>query len=131
MDFAHVPINDIFLLYERYNREILNITFQADNNAKENLIKHLSKIVRHDLSLVSIQNFPKCLCMKVTDIFLTKKYGFELIINEISFNQLEFKLKIKQSIYEEFFDSIQDLTSYLKREVLDKILFESDILKIY
>ena len=118
MDFKYIPINGISLLKMKYDREVLKIVCQNNQQTQKNLAIDLSKIVKQEFSL---ENFPKSHNMRIKDSFQAKQISLELIINEISLNQLEFRLNIKHSAYEEFSDCIQDLINYLKREVLEKM----------
>ena len=118
MDFEYIPINDISLLKVKYDKEILKIFCQNNDKTQNNLANDLSKIVKQEFSL---ENFPKSHYITVKDSFQAKKISLQLIINEINLNQLEFKLNIKHSAYEDFLDCIQDLINYLKREVLEKM----------
>ena len=119
MNFKYIPIEDISQL-NKYDKEILRIVKRNDNKAQRLLAKNLWKILKQDLSMVKLQDFPKSYCIKVTDSFLAKKFSFGVMINKIGLNQVEFKLNIKQSVFDEFLDSHQDLMNYLN-SVLEKM----------
>ena len=121
MEFNSIPISQLSLFNVKYNKEILRVVCEKDNNAQKLLEKCLSKIIKQDFSMAKDQNVQNSYCIKIKDSFQAKDFSFGVIINEIRLNQLEFKLKIKQSLYEECLDFHKDLKNYLKREVLDII----------
>ena len=104
--------------------EFLRIVKENDNNIQRLISKNLWKILKQDLSMAKLQDFPKFYCIKVTDYFLAKKIGFVVTIQEISSHQVEFKLYMKESVYE-FLEPQQNSSKYLNT-VLDKMF--SDIL---
>ena len=119
MDFFYIPLNDMSPLRIKYNKEILRVVCQKHHNTHKILSKHLSKILKKDFSIDKTTKYPIFHCLKITDSFQNKKISFDIIVDELSLNQIELKLNIKQSIYEEFVDSHQDLIDYLKQDVLD------------
>ena len=116
--FKYIPISDISLVNLKYNKEILRMVCQNNENVQKILSKTWSKILKQDLAIVKEQYLPKSYCVKVKDTFQAKNFSFELIINEISLNQLEFKVNINKFVDE---DSHQDLTNYLKRDVFNAL----------
>ena len=121
MDFVDIPLNDMSLLRMKYNKEILKVACQRHHTHKI-LSKILSKILQKDYFLmVELTKYPILHCLKITDSFQNIKISFNIIIEELSVNQIEFKVNIKQSIFDKFVDSHQDLIHYLKQDVLDII----------
>ena len=112
MDCKLIPKGDMSLLLAKYEKEILKMVSQPSNTHKP-LEKYLSKLLNKDLLIEKGQDF----CMKVKDSFQGKFFSFVVIINEISQNQLEFKLNIRKSVLV----SDQSLINYLKTEVLGMI----------
>ena len=119
MDFKLIPKGDMSLLLTKYDKEILKIVGKS-SKADKPLEKYLSKFLKKDLSMEKDRD----LCMKVKDSFQGKNLGFVVIINEISQDQIEFKLNIKKSVFQMFSDSDQSLINYLKTEVLGMIFPE-------
>ena len=124
MEFVHIPQNDMSPLRSKYNKEILRVACQKHHNTHKILLKHLSKILKKDFSIDKTTEYPILHCLKVTDSFQNKKISFDIIIDELSLNQMDFKLNLKQSIYEEFVDFNQELIDYLKQDVLDIMFCE-------
>ena len=122
MDIKHIPMEEISHSNLKYNKEILRIVKQIDDNTQRPLTKNLSKILKQDLSKFSHQDLSKSYSIKVTDSYLAKKFSFSVTMNEISLNNVEFKLNIKQSVYDEFLNSHQDLINYLNI-VLERMFF--------
>ena len=112
MDFKFIPKGDRSPLLTKYDNEIFKMVGQS-NNAHKPLEKYMSKLLNNDLSIEKGQD----ICMKVKDSFQGKFFSFVVIINEISQNQLEFKLNIRKSVL----DSDPSLINYLKTEVLGMI----------
>ena len=121
--FKLIPKDDISLLLAKYDEELFKIVSQY-NQSKTPLEKYLMKLLKEDLSSEHSQDYPKSYCIRVKDSFQTKMLSFIVLINEISLNQLEFKLNIKKSVFQMFLDSDQDLINYLKKEVLGDIFSE-------
>ena len=119
MDFKLIPKGDISPLLTKYDKEIFKMVGESSNDHRP-LEKYLSKLLNKDLSLDKDQDF----CMKVKDSFQGTILSFVVIINEISKNQLEFKLNIRKSVFQMFIDSHQNLINYLKTEVLGMIFPE-------
>ena len=120
MNFQYIPIDNIPLINNKYNQEMLRIVKKKDNDSQKFITKKIWKLLKQDFSTIKLQDFPNPYCIKITDSFLSKKISFCVFINEIIINQLEFKLNIKQSAYEQFSDLHKDLINYLKI-VLEKI----------
>ena len=123
MDFKYIPINKISALNSKYNKEILGVVRQKENNDQGNLTNKLLKILQNDLTTFDTQDLSKSHCIKVRDSYLTKKFCFYVIMTEISFNKVECKVNIKDSAFEEFSGTQKDLNSYLIL-VLDKMVFD-------
>ena len=117
MDFVNIPLNDMSPLRMKYNKEILRVFCQKDQNTHKILSKHLLKILKKDYSIAT--SYPILHCLKITDSFQNKKIRFDIIIEELNVKQIEFKLNIKPSLHEKFVDSHQELIDYLKQDVLD------------
>ena len=119
MGLKFIPKEDISLLLTKYDKEIFKMVGQS-SNAHKPLENYLSMFLYKDLSIEKGQG----VCMKVKNSFQGKILRFVVIINEISKNQLEFKLNITTSVFQMFIDSHQSLIDYLKTEVLGKIFPE-------
>ena len=93
---------------------------------------YLSKIFKEDFSdiMVDLQSsesaLSKAYCMKVKDSFQGKDFGFEIIISDCG-NEVDFKIKIKDIVVEDFSDCLPDLVSYLKKEVYNPIFQDAFI----
>ena len=123
MDFKYIPIEEVSLLNVKYNKEILRIIKQNYNNVQTYLGKTLLKILKLDSSKLTPQDLSKFCCIKVTDLYLTKKFSFAVMVSELSLNNVEYKLNIKQSFHDEFLNCNQDLINYLKI-VLERMFFD-------
>ena len=119
MNFQLIPIDNISSLKLKYNKEIL--TIKSQNNPKL-LEKNMLKILSKNFSFV--QNGATSYFIRVKDSFQTKKFSFVVIISKINLSQLEFRIIMKMSSYEEFLFCHQDLINYLRREVLEKMFHE-------
>ena len=117
LKIQYVPQANVPLLKLKYDKEILRTSVQIDENTKKNLKINLSKILKQDFT----KDFSNCYCLKISDSFHAKKFSFELTLTEINLSALEFKITIKQSVYYEFFEIADELITYLKRDVFDKI----------
>ena len=118
MDFKYINNEERSKLNLKYNVEILKSVQQIDNKTQDLLEKYLSKVLKQNFSKKDYQN-PYCL--KVKDLFQTKKLSFGVILNKISLNELEFRLNIKKSLFEEFLNFHNDLITYLQQEVIDQM----------
>ena len=119
MDFK-LKQKEIFLLLTKYDEEILKIVGQYDNTQKP-LEKYMSKLLKQDLTREKDKDLPKSYCIKIKDSFQEKIISFIVIINETNLNQLEFKVYIRNSVFQLFLENNQDLINYLKKEVLEKL----------
>ena len=117
MNFKIIPIRDFSPLKTKYNKEILKVLQQNDNHIQ----KTFAKFLNQDFSKFKLLDFAKSYCIKVSDVFQAKRFNFVVIINEISLNQLQIKLNIKQSAFDQFLDVQQEFICYLNREFFDKI----------
>jgi len=125
MDFKYIPLKKNSISTEKYNKEIFRMT-SSSKNAKQLINNYLSKIFKEDFSnrLVdllqssSVLALSKAYCMKVKDSFQGKAFGFEIIISACG-NEVDFTIKIKDIVVDDFSDSLPDLVSYLKKEVYD------------
>ena len=113
---------------EKYNKEIFRMS-SSSKNAKQLINNYLSKIFKEDFSdiMVDLQSssepaFSKAYCLKVKDSFQGKVFGFEIIISDCE-NEVDFKIKIKDIVVENFSDSLPDLVNYLKKEVYDRFFY--------
>ena len=126
MDFKYIPLQKQSIFTEKYNKEIFRMS-SSSKNAKQLINNYLSKIFKEDFSdiMVDLQSssesaFSKAYCMKVKDSFQGKGFGFEIIISDCG-NEVDFKIKIKDIVLEDFSDFLPDLVSYLKKEVYDRL----------
>ena len=127
MDFKYIPLKKQYISTEKYNKEIFRMA-SSSKNAKQLINNYLSKLFKEGFSdiMVDLQSssepaFSKVYCMKVKDSFQGKVFGFEIIISDCE-NEVDFKIKIKDIVVEDFSDSLQDLEKYLKKEVYDRFL---------
>jgi hypothetical protein len=123
MDFKNIPINKTSALKSKYNKEILRVVRQKDKNAQGNLTDNFLKILKNDLTNFDPQDLSKSHCIKVRDSYLNNKFCFCVIMTEISVNQVELNVNIKESAFEEFSGTQRDLSSYLNM-ILDKMFFD-------
>ena len=123
MDFKYIPENKISEMNSKYNKEILRVVRQKDKTAQKNLTNNLLKFLKNDLTTFDTQDLSKSICIKVKDSYLTKQFFFYVIMTEISLTELECKVNIKDSAFEEFSGTQKDLSSYLIL-VLDKMFFD-------
>ena len=127
MDFKYIPLKKQSLSTEKYNKEIFRMA-SSSKNEKQLINNYLSKLFKEGFSdiMVDLQSssepaFSKAYCLKVKDSFQGKVFGFEIIISDCE-NEVDFKIKIKDIVVEDFSDSLQDLEKYLKKEVYDRFL---------
>ena len=102
---------------EKYNKEIFRM-MSSRQNAQKLINNYFSKIFKEDFSdkLVELQTLSKVYCMKVKDSFKGKGFGFEIIICDCG-NKVDFNIKTKDIVLEDFSDSLPELASCLKKEV--------------
>ena len=118
LTLKYINPNDILDKLKRYTIELLKI--QRKNSGIQSIKDCLIRLLKSSSVQINRENEH---CLKITDIFVGKRFSFILIIKENN-GKVAFCAFVKQTALKNSLENKQGLFDYIKMEILEQAFKE-------